>query len=121
MHMLSKHIPSTFCGSFEVLILVFCIYLFFFEETMWISCAGLGWEWGEMAIFQMTKEIKFSSSRLGKHPELSRIKDELEQGQKKRGVLWGDMGNFFSRMTTSGVQRQIQGKLRAVYLNLSMH
>ena len=31
------------------------------------------------------------------------------------------MGNFFSRMTTSGVQRQIQGKLRAVYLNLSMH
>jgi len=36
-----------------------------------------------MAIFQMTKEIKFSSSRLGKHPALSRIKDELEQGQKK--------------------------------------
>lgn len=34
MHMLSKHIPSTFCGLFEVLILVFCIYLFFFEETM---------------------------------------------------------------------------------------
>ena len=31
------------------------------------------------------------------------------------------MGNFFSRMRTSGVQTQIQGKLRAVYLNLSMH
>lgn len=46
MHMLSKHIPNTFCGSFEVLTLVFCIYFFFFEETMWISCAGLGREWG---------------------------------------------------------------------------
>ena len=31
------------------------------------------------------------------------------------------MRNFFSRMRTSGVQRRIQGKSRAVYLNLSMH
>ena len=37
-----------------------------------------------MAIFQMMKEIKFSSSRLGKHPALSKIKDELGQGQKKK-------------------------------------
>ena len=38
---------------------------------------------GGGGFFQMMGEIEFSSSGLGKLPPFSRIRDELEQGQKK--------------------------------------
>ena len=49
-----------------------------------------------MAIFPMMKEIKFSSSRLGKHPALSKIKDELGQGQKKKEEFSDEIWETFS-------------------------